>query len=279
MLCCERFGPVQREEIPTISLQQPQQLQLAGTTLAPPVSPSCSKKRRVSVASTSSAASKTKSVRFEEPEAAAQGGSVCKKRKILQRRSSSLEVQLKVPELKREASSSSSVSSVSVSSAPDSPSTWTCKTDFLATVKATEDLAIDFLAKSQSVTTPEHELSNIIATTYASCCLEHNFSEQITSSLTHHLTNAVASQPQHYRGIERAGVLAYGQEALKRRKEIITTVLSLQVALKASSSLNEKQELLSTICEEQTRPSRRFAQCLAKVDEVLAMVEYHTTTT
>ena len=277
MLCCERFGPVQREEIPTISLQQPQQLQLAGTTLAPPVSPSCSKKRRVSVASTSSAASKTKSVRFEEPEAAAQGGSVCKKRKILQRRSSSLEVQLKVPELKREASSS--VSSASVSSASDSPSTWTCKTDFLATVKATEDLAIDFLAKSQSVTTPEHELSNIIATTYASCCLEHNFSEQITSSLTHHLTNAVASQPQHYRGIERAGVLAYGQEALKRRKEIITTVLSLQVALKASSSLNEKQELLSTICEEQTRPSRRFAQCLAKVDEVLAMVEYHTTTT
>ena len=275
MLCCERFGPVQREEIPRISLQ-PQQLQLAGTTLTPPVSPSCSKKRRVSVVSTSSAASRTKSVRFEEPEAA-QEGSVCKKRKILQRRSSSLEVQLKVPELKREASSS--VSSASVSSASDSPSTWTCKTDFLATVKATEDLAIDFLAKSQSVTTPEHELSNIIATTYASCCLEHNFSEQITSSLTHHLTNAVASQPQHYRGIERAGVLAYGQEALKRRKEIITTVLSLQSSLKASSSpLDEKQELLSTICEKQTRPSRRFAQCMANVDQMLAMVEYHTTT-
>jgi hypothetical protein len=270
MICCERFEPVIRSSSSAVvadgrTRQVVEKTLPAMISCVAPASPTSCKKRTISDmedSDDSDSTMKKRSVRFQEPkDMNMQKSAMMKKKRKFQRRSST--------KVEGEVSSTTNDDS--------SSSTWNSKNEFMTALRSTEDLAMHFVSQSQLSNTAESELAEVISTTFASCCLDHNFSQDVTDSLTHHLIRASASQKQDYRGLERASIVSYGQESMRRRKEVIGSVLSLQLALKTlASPPQEKNALISTMYEQQTRPSRRFANCMAQVDAMCALVVYRT---
>jgi hypothetical protein len=142
-----------------------------------------------------------------------------------------------------------------------------------------------------------------LANTYAICCLEDsndgsNSGEDImllpettttsdTSSpfllLSDHcaqqlaMISVVSGDDKCHRGLERVTVPTVGLEIVRRRKQVISSVVLAQRNLRGVvGHKEEKLEALRILSERQSLPARKFAKAMGVVDAMGALLEYQT---
>jgi hypothetical protein len=115
---------------------------------------------------------------------------------------------------------------------------------------------------------------------YASCAVDDMYHEDISTRLAQNLAlseveYALRVAGDSTRGLEKVTSPEMGQDIIRRRKEAIDTVLFAQFALRCGhTSSEEHDELLRTICEEQTKCLRRYAKAMGTADAISAVFEY-----
>lgn len=121
--------------------------------------------------------------------------------------------------------------------------------------------------------------SDALASTYASCAIDNWEDFGVSEHCAQHL--ALLTNVQHAymdgesaRGLEKVAVPLVGQEAVRRRNEVIGSVLFAQFAIGEGISPHERQELIRTISEEQSKCARKFAKAMGTADAMSALIEY-----
>eukprot|EP00934_Nitzschia_sp_Nitz4_P008701 Nitzschia sp. Nitz4//scaffold337_size18511//12268//12981//NITZ4_008782-RA/size18511-processed-gene-0.13-mRNA-1//-1//CDS//3329548316//8691//frame0 len=128
--------------------------------------------------------------------------------------------------------------------------------------------------------TQQLNYTGALAATYTGCCMDQSDDWVLSEHCAKHLVVATASDlsdinGESNRGLEKVTVPMVGLESVRRRKEVVSSVLLAQAALKhCTDPASTKLEIVRRISEEQTQPAKRFAKALGTADAMLALLEY-----
>jgi hypothetical protein len=174
---------------------------------------------------------------------------------------------------------------------------WYNKSDYRSSLQTAEYIG--------RVAAHDHDsglFMDTLANTYAICCLEDSnggsnsgedsmlLPETTTASdpsppllLSDHcaqqlaMISVVSGDDKCHRGLERVAVPTVGLEIVRRRKQVISSVVLAQRNLRAVVARNEeKLEALRILSERQSLPARKFAKAMGVVDAMGALLEYQT---
>ena len=156
---------------------------------------------------------------------------------------------------------------------------WYQKSDLKDGLRCAKGVVCDFGQCASNPASFESGYSDILASTYASCCLDDPDHAQLSNEYATHLALMCSSGDccrlgECNRGLERVTVPALGWETMRRRKLSIRSIVVAQNELKGPIQPDERSEILRMVSESQTRPAQKFAKALGLCDAMAALVEY-----